>query len=166
MTNCELRDTADVELYFYGEFDPVDRARVEGHLRGCEACRMRLEDLQAIRRALALRPVVDAPPAGDWSGFMRRLDSAIERAGAVREPPIATRERGNHKNLIAIAATLALVSIGVLMAMRFEPAAEISVAVKTPVTASVRPGPAVTTATPGRPVTRDQPSAACAAVCS
>ncbi len=33
----------------------------------------------------------------------------------------------------------------------------------TPVTASVRPGPAVTMATPGCPVTRAQPSAACAA---
>ena len=144
MTACELRDTADVELYFYGEFDLVDRARVEGHLRGCEACRLRLEDLQAIRRALASRPVVDAPPAGDWSGFMRRLDSAIARAGAVHEPPIAARERRNHKNLIAIAATLALVSIGVLMAMRFEPAAEISVAVKTPVTAPVMDSTVVT----------------------
>ena len=54
MTSCALRDTGDIELYFYGEFDPVDRARVESHLRGCEACRMRLEDLRAIRRALSM----------------------------------------------------------------------------------------------------------------
>ena len=39
-------------------------------------------------------------------------------------------------------------------------------AVATPVTASVSPGPAVTIATPGWPVTRAQPSAACAADCS
>ena len=39
-------------------------------------------------------------------------------------------------------------------------------AVATPVTASVSPGPAVTIATPGCPVTRAQPSAACAADCS
>ncbi len=39
-------------------------------------------------------------------------------------------------------------------------------ALATPVTASVSPGPAVTTATPGWPVTRAQPSAACPAVCS
>ena len=144
MRPCELRDTADVELYFYGELEPVDRARVEAHLRGCEACRMRLEDLQAIRRALASRPVVDAPPAGDWSGFMRRLDSAIARAGAVREPPIPTRKRGNHRNLIALAAMLALVTIGVLMAMRVKPAAELPVAVKTPVTAPVTDSTLVT----------------------
>ena len=81
MNHCELRDTADVEMYFYGEFEPGDCARVERHLRGCESCRQRLEDLHAIRHALASRPAVDAPPAGDWSGFMRRLDSAVAREG-------------------------------------------------------------------------------------
>ena len=30
MKRCELCDTADVEMYFYGEFEPGDRARVEG----------------------------------------------------------------------------------------------------------------------------------------
>ena len=39
-------------------------------------------------------------------------------------------------------------------------------ALATPVTVSVVPGPAVTTATPGLPVTRVQASAACAAACS
>ena len=39
-------------------------------------------------------------------------------------------------------------------------------ALATPVMASVVPGPAVTTAQPGRPVTRAYPSAACAATCS
>ena len=39
-------------------------------------------------------------------------------------------------------------------------------ALATPVTASVVPGPAVTTAQPGRPVTRAYPSAAWAATCS
>ncbi len=36
----------------------------------------------------------------------------------------------------------------------------------TAVTTSVTPGPAVTAQTPGRPVTRAYPSAACPAVCS
>ena len=39
-------------------------------------------------------------------------------------------------------------------------------ALATPVTVSAVPGPAVTTATPGLPVTRVQASAACAAACS
>ena len=156
MTPCALRDTADIELYFYGEFAPVDRARVESHLRGCEACRMRLEDLQAIRRALASRPAVDAPPAGDWSGFMRRLDSAIAREAEPsnvrtfepKNPNPGTLEPWNLRTLLGLAATLALVTIGVLMAMRFEPAAGVPVAVKTPVTAPVTDSTLVTS--PGR----------------
>ena len=159
MKRCELVDTADIEMYFYGEFDPIDRARVETHLRGCEPCRQRLEDLHAIRHALASRPVVDAPPAGDWSGFMRRLDSAVAReaapanvrtfeprdsVGAVREPPITGREPSttvadpwNLRAVFALAAMFALVTIGVLMAMRFKPAADTPLAVKAPITEPV-----------------------------
>jgi hypothetical protein len=165
MRPCELRDTADVEMYFYDEFDPIDRARVETHLRGCESCRQRLEDLHAIRHALASRPAIDAPPAGDWSGFMRRLDSAVATVGAVREPPITVREpsitvhppltkspdQWNLKAVFALAALLALVTIGVLVAMRFKPAEPTSVAVKTPVTepvtANSSPGPGSTLVT-------------------
>lgn len=152
MKHCDLPDTADIEMYFYAEFDPGDRARVEAHLRGCEPCRQRLEDLHAIREALASRPIVDAPRAGDWSGFMRRLDSAVARAaepanvrafgvGAVREPPMidppATAESWHLRSVNALAAMLVLVTIGVLVAMRFKPAAETAVAVKTPVTEAV-----------------------------
>jgi hypothetical protein len=93
MNACELFDSADVEMYFYGELDPADRVRVERHLRGCEPCRQRLDDLHAIRRALASRPVVDAPPAGDWSGFMRRLDSAV--AGRAEPSNLRPFERSN-----------------------------------------------------------------------
>jgi len=82
MTNCDLFDSPDIELYFYGELDAADRARVDAHLQRCDACRQRLDDLHAIRRALATRPAVDAPPAGDWSGFMRRLDSAYSAHSA------------------------------------------------------------------------------------
>ena len=86
MSECELFASPDVELYFYEELDPVDRVRVEMHVRSCEPCRQRLEDLHAIRRALASRPAVDAPPAGDWSGFMRRLDESLAQAPDASEP--------------------------------------------------------------------------------
>ena len=149
MKRCELVDTADIEMYFYGEFDPIDRARVETHLRGCEPCRQRLEDLHAIRHALASRPVVDAPPAGDWSGFMRRLDSAVAREAApsnvttfeppvtVREAPTPSADPWNLRAVFALAAMFALVTIGVLMAMRFKPAADTPLAVKAPITEPV-----------------------------
>jgi len=125
MTVCDLFDSPDIELYFYHELDARERGRVDAHLRGCAACRQRLDDLRAIRRALASRPVVDAPPAGDWSGFMRRLDAAIAAetsapAAASVSPRVATPRRGwSLRPALALAAMLALVTIGVAIAARY-----------------------------------------------
>jgi hypothetical protein len=122
MTTCELFDSPDVELYFYDELGETDRARMAAHLRACADCRRRLDDLHAIRRALAAGPVVDAPPADDWSGFMRRLDAAV----GLPPSPQATLERAGGswrvRHLAAFAATLALVALGVFMAARVRPA--------------------------------------------
>jgi hypothetical protein len=127
MNDCELLDTPDVELYFYGELDRAALARVDAHLRGCVACRQRLEDLHVIRRALAAsRPVVDAPPAGDWSGFMRRLDGAVGLSigrQSNRSVILERTDRGwSARHLVALAAMLALVTIGVFIAARFRTA--------------------------------------------
>jgi hypothetical protein len=127
MTVCEFFESPDIELYFYGELDPVDRARVDAHLRGCPPCRQRLDDLHAIRRALAERPVVEAPPAGDWSGFMRRLDTAVGlNAATVANGRTVVLEhtggRWRARHVMALAAMLALVLTGVFMAARFKAA--------------------------------------------
>jgi hypothetical protein len=128
MRPCDLIESPDVEMYFYGELDAADGRRVEMHLRACEACRQRLEDLHAIRRALASRPAVDAPPAGDWSGFMRRLDDNIAQAtgpsnAGITEPANpGTGRLWNLRAVVALAAMLALVAMGVMMAARFRPA--------------------------------------------
>jgi hypothetical protein len=125
VTKCEQGESVDIEVYFYDELDPVDRARVESHLRGCEPCRRHLEDLRAIRRALALPPAIDAPPAGDWSGFMRRLDESIagasERSQLPAFAPPKLRPAGpwTRRTLLPLAAMLALVAIGVIAAARF-----------------------------------------------
>jgi hypothetical protein len=113
MTGCELIEAADVELYFYDELDAGDRTRVATHLRRCDACRQRLDDLHAIRRALAARPVVDAPPAGDWSGFMRRLDRSTGRRSVGSFAAF-----GRLPNMVAMAAMLAIVALGISVAMR------------------------------------------------
>jgi hypothetical protein len=140
MTACELFETPDIELYFYGELDPPDRARVDAHLRGCAPCRQRLDDLHAIRRALADRPAVDAPPAGDWSGFMRRLDAAVQPSrsalrAASGEPERAVvlehhRGRWRARHVMTLAAMLAVVVTGVFMAARFRAADPADRAVK------------------------------------
>ena len=69
---------ASVELYFYGELPPGERAVVGAHIERCEACRRSLADLRAIDTALAARRV-DTPGAGD---FMARLDARLDRTSS------------------------------------------------------------------------------------
>jgi hypothetical protein len=153
MTVCDLFDSPDIELYFYNELDADARARVEAHLRGCGACRQRLDDLRAIRRALASRPVVDAPPAGDWSAFMRRLDAAIATdrktapGAASVSPRVPALRRGwGLRPALAFAAMLALVTIGVAIAARYRTAPA-----PAPVTETASQPPAQTLAPELRP---------------
>jgi hypothetical protein len=127
VSGCRFVDTPDVELYFYDELASEARARVAAHLRECADCRARLDDLHAIRRALAAAPVVAAPPAGDWSGFMRRLDTAVGLPPAARPRPpldVAASPRRRSRvagRLAAYAAMLAVVAAGVFMAARVRP---------------------------------------------
>lgn len=119
MNACDLWDGPDVELYFYDELDAAAAACVAAHLRTCAACRQRLDDLRAIRRA-SVGPRVDAPPAGDWSAFMRRLDDAC---GLRAEPRVEPR-RGAVRTALALAAMLAIVAAGLAIAWRVRPASE------------------------------------------
>ncbi|HEX4567445.1 MAG TPA: zf-HC2 domain-containing protein [Vicinamibacterales bacterium] len=130
MTHCELFDVPDIELYFYGELPDADRPRVDAHLRRCGACRQRLDDLRAIRRALADRPVVDAPPTGDWSGFMRRLGAAVSQSSAPDQSahPMGSRSapsaaRTSIRFAAAAAAMVAIVGLGIFAAFRVRQAA-------------------------------------------
>jgi hypothetical protein len=163
MTTCDLFESPDIELYFYDELGAGARARVEAHVRGCEACRQRLADLAAIRRALAARPAVEAPPAGDWSGFMRRLDEAVVAETASGAGPstsrttarpvsganvgVGARRTWTWRPAVALAAMLALVTMGVVIAARFRAApraAQITQA---------SPAPAVQPQSPPQPAT-------------
>jgi hypothetical protein len=118
MMRCALEESPDLELYFYRELGPDDRARVDAHLRVCPCCRQRLGDLEAIGRALDAGLPIDAPAAGDWSGFMRRLDVA-SGGGLSRAPRHLDRPGLRVGRAIAIAATVALTSVGVFLAARF-----------------------------------------------
>jgi len=111
MTACRFSATPDVELYFYDELNAADRSALETHLRSCAACSQRLEDLRAIAHALAERPLVEAPPTGDWSGFMRRLDAVV--GAPVPEPaPMSAHSRRRSGFVWAAAAAAIVLSIG------------------------------------------------------
>lgn len=135
MTRCEIQATGAIELYFYDELEAAARASIERHIHACRECADALEELGVIREALASRPDVSAPESGDWSAFMSRLDRAI----APEIPAIIGPERHGRGYVayLAMAAVLALATIGVTVALRSRPAPE------TPATASTaQPGPA------------------------
>jgi len=162
VTSCDF----DVVLYFYdelhfdGETEARSRADAAAHVRACESCRHRLEDLHAIRRALAERPPVEAPPAGDWSGFMRRLDAAVApprfqphpearafSGGSTWRP---TGGRWSVRHLVTLAAMLAVVTIGVIVAARYRataPAPQVAASTAP----SVYPAAVAQPASPGTP---------------
>jgi hypothetical protein len=128
-TTCSVHESGAIELYFYGELDAVERAGVADHMRSCPACAEMLRELKMIRVALAERPDVSAPPSGDWSAFMGRLDATLRHdapAGQVLAFPTATattastarRSPRRYAGLLATAALLAIVSLSVFVASR------------------------------------------------
>ena len=124
-TPCDLQQRGSVELFFYDELDEASRIEMASHFRRCRDCAAALEDLQIIRNVLAARGSVSAPPAGDWSGFMRRLDIAVHAEG---RRPICPPEpwrrwkpapaARSYVGLLATAALLAVVAMGVYVASR------------------------------------------------
>jgi hypothetical protein len=121
MNTCAVHDAGSIELYFYDELTPAERAAVAEHLHHCRHCKTALDELRVIRQALAARPDVSAPPAGDWSAFMERLDESVR--AAVPAPaviPFAPRQASPVRrpllNLLATAALLAMVAASVFLA--------------------------------------------------
>jgi putative zinc finger protein len=140
--DCVQSESGVIEQLFYGELGASERLAIERHVRDCASCRAVVEDLSTLRTALAARPVIEAPPDDDWSGFMFRLRAATgreavpraassqtrsarkDRGDAARQPsygvlpggPAAARQWG-RSGVMATAAVLALAVTGVTLAM-------------------------------------------------
>ena len=127
MTGCERQQSGEIELYFYDELGPAERAGVESHLRSCAECHLALDELSTIRAALAARPLVDAPPDGDWTGFMGRLAGECRRVRLAGEwsPPVApvgrASRRAAYAPYLAMAALLTLVTSAIVYVARSAP---------------------------------------------
>lgn len=118
MKTCAIHDGGAIELYFYDELGPDERARIDRHLRLCSACREAVAELNVIRTALAARPDVSAPPSADWSAFMARLDASVrdQPTGAVVPFQAPSLVRRPMAGFLAMAALLAVVAMGVFFA--------------------------------------------------
>jgi Putative zinc-finger len=120
---CTIQHAGTIELYFYGELPPSERAAIETHLKRCDECRQALEDLSVIRSALSSRPDVASPPGGDWSAFMARLDDAVHHAdgrlvridGRSSHRQTATSFKRRAAPYLAVAALLALATTAALL---------------------------------------------------
>jgi hypothetical protein len=130
---CVHSASGVIEQFVYGELGAPERLELERHVRDCASCRAAVEDLSTLRTALAARPVIDAPPDGDWSGFMTRLRAATEReaggldlagtrgvgvprrASYVGRPAVA--RHWARSGVMATAAVLALAATGVTLAL-------------------------------------------------
>ena len=132
---CEHAGSGAVESLFYGDLPPAERSRLEFHVRGCAACRTALEDLAVVRDALAGRPAPGAPPAGDWSPFMQRLERAL-----AAERPAPAGASWSARGLLAAAAMLVLSVLGVALAMRGVPERPAAAALERPAAAPVAAG--------------------------
>jgi hypothetical protein len=129
---CDRLEAGDVELYFYDELPAGSGAGMARHLTNCRECAAALTDLRVIRTALASRPDVSAPRAGDWSSFMDRLELAVlahkvpsknlgepSNLGTLEPWNLGTLK--NHRRyigLLATAALLAMVTISVVYLAR------------------------------------------------
>ena len=124
---CHVQQSGAVELYFYDELEPQERVKLATHLRQCGECAAALEDLAMIRAALGRRPDVAAPPGGDWSRFMARLDAAVigESRAAAPFTVVPFRPRAasvrSYIGLLATAALLVLVTMSVVYVARQRP---------------------------------------------
>jgi hypothetical protein len=118
MKTCSVQRSGAIELLFYDELAGRHRAFVEQHLTTCAECRQALEDMSVIRAALAARPDVSAPPGGEWSAFMARLDEAILIEAHPRKTAEGIRFRTSsastrYATYLAMAALLTLVTLSV-----------------------------------------------------
>lgn len=127
MSTCNVQASAAIELYFYGELAGADQDFVERHLATCAECRRTLEELTIIRSALASRPDVAAPPGGDWSGFMARLQDALRMEAASKgyTRVVAFSASRPVAVVLAMAALVTLVTLSVLLVMRERPASPV-----------------------------------------
>ncbi|MEO5896316.1 MAG: hypothetical protein ABIS06_11485 [Vicinamibacterales bacterium] len=133
---CDRLESGAVELYFYDELASGDRAAMASHLAHCRECAAALDDLRVIRAALVSLPDVSAPPAGDWSNFMQRLDAAVLACKVPsRFEPSNLR---SYIGLFATAALLAIVTISVVYFSRSRAVPEARSATATPVSPETR----------------------------
>lgn len=108
--SCTAYERLSLGAYVLGALDPVERAEVEAHLSGCEACRDEVAGLAAMPGLLSrvsLEDVLD-PPAPRSSGSAERLIGRLRSARRARR-----RRLAGAASALAVAAIAAVALITV-----------------------------------------------------
>jgi len=105
--SCASHERLSLGAYVLGALDPVERAEVEAHLAGCEACRDEVAGFAAMPGLLSRVSLADVldPPAPCASGTAERL---IGRLRAARR---ARRRRLASAVAVAAIAAVALITV-------------------------------------------------------
>jgi anti-sigma factor RsiW len=98
-----------VDAYADGELALESTLAFEAHVDHCEACAATLERIRAVKRALRDVPYVGAPEA-----LAARVRATVAAATSPVPPPLAMRPHRRWRPWLAAAASLAVVSVGVV----------------------------------------------------
>ena len=105
---CDSTMRMSLGAYVLGALDPRERADMDAHLSGCEACREELAGLAAMPGLLGrvrLEDVVDAPPSPSHA----KLDRLLGRVRAAR--------RRRRRRLVVAGATAAVLAAAITGAL-------------------------------------------------
>lgn len=81
----------DLAAYAIDALEGAERAAVEAHLAGCEACRHELDEHRSTLGSMGLP---EAPPARIWEGISRAIHSGEAGPLPVRPAPVGTIDGG------------------------------------------------------------------------
>ena len=106
-----------LSAYLDGELSVEDRARIDGHIACCAACRTVLDDLKAI---VVTAPYYEgeAPKRDLWDGIQAGISEQKEVAFARRPSPVARRQFSLGQLVAACLAFAAVTGGGVYVALK------------------------------------------------
>ncbi len=119
-----------LSAYADGEVDAKERAQVELHLSGCDDCRARLADLQALSGNLSAHLMAQAEQA-DFSRFADRVMARIgpEQPGLLERLRVAWSEiLAYHRTAVVSSLATAAVTLAIAVPLVYKYATEQAVA--------------------------------------
>ncbi|MEX2206180.1 MAG: zf-HC2 domain-containing protein [Myxococcota bacterium] len=119
MTCAERR--AALVAYLDEELGPAERAELETHLAGCEACQAALAAERRLTVALASLPAVEPPrdfEARFWARLAREGEGGGARVARERDPPASFFERLFSRRFALSLGGAAAAAVALVLALR------------------------------------------------